>query len=382
MIPFLKERGLTRLADLTGLNPCGIPVFNAIRPNPATPSVSHGKGLTREASMASACGEAIERYHAFNAPPPHFIASYRDLVRRGQAIPIERLPLARVSLFAQDLDEYWCLGWDIVGQREIAVPFSIATMARSPARLDTRSFQTSSNGFANGTHFLEAVYQGLLELVERDAVAILCQTAAVEGRALPGKKVDLDSVGLPIVAGLLNRLAAADLVVGLYDCSVDTDVPVYHCVLADRRSADGLLYTGSGASLDPGAAMARAITEAVQSISVLRSGVRDVTFRDEISFSALRPRNRLVRDLENAPGGGDAGKRRSEATGTLEDDIMRCLDKLAAVGIDQVIVFDLTLPEYAGAVVKLMAPGLEGYHGTANYAPGARALRYMKEAGK
>ena len=56
--------GITRLADVTGLDRIGVPVFQAIRPLSRSVSVSQGKGLDPDAARASALMEAVETWHA------------------------------------------------------------------------------------------------------------------------------------------------------------------------------------------------------------------------------------------------------------------------------------------------------------------------------
>ena len=58
--PIAAHCGVTRLADVTGLDTIGIPVFQAIRPLARSLSVSQGKGVTRVAARVSALMEAIE----------------------------------------------------------------------------------------------------------------------------------------------------------------------------------------------------------------------------------------------------------------------------------------------------------------------------------
>ncbi len=48
--PLLKEMGITRLANLTGLDRIGIPVISAVRPNSRSVSISPGKGASLEAA--------------------------------------------------------------------------------------------------------------------------------------------------------------------------------------------------------------------------------------------------------------------------------------------------------------------------------------------
>lgn len=62
-VPELRRRyGITRLADTTYLDRTGISTYSALVPNsPDLLGVYNGKGLTREAAMASAVMEATER---------------------------------------------------------------------------------------------------------------------------------------------------------------------------------------------------------------------------------------------------------------------------------------------------------------------------------
>src|SRR5215472_9591286 len=62
--PLLPRAGITRLADVTGLDWIGLPVYQAIRPNSRNISVSQGKGLTRAQAKVSALMESLESFHA------------------------------------------------------------------------------------------------------------------------------------------------------------------------------------------------------------------------------------------------------------------------------------------------------------------------------
>jgi YcaO-like protein with predicted kinase domain len=49
--PLLPEFGITRIADVTGLDTIGIPVMTVVRPVARSLSVSQGKGVTKELAM-------------------------------------------------------------------------------------------------------------------------------------------------------------------------------------------------------------------------------------------------------------------------------------------------------------------------------------------
>jgi YcaO-like protein with predicted kinase domain len=377
MMPFLKRIGVTRVADLTGLTRSGIPVANAVRPSLSGPSVTHGKGLTVKAAMASACGEAIERYHASEAPPPTFLSTYRDLEKHHAVVPLEQLPLSRHSLFNANRTECWALGWDIANQQEVAVPYGLASMKPSDTG-DPFSFQVTSNGFANGSNFLEALCQALLEVIERDAITCNVLSAYNQGSYYPSTRIDLETIAYPVCTELLARLEAAGHKAALFDCTTDTDVPTCLCYIADRRADSGEIYGGMGSSLDPCTAMIRAITEAVQSVAVHHTGTRDVLWRDDFYYSTLSSTPDFLERLSKVECRVDARQLKSEATETFEGDIHVCVQKLARVGITQIIVFDLTVADLDGSVVKVIVPGLEGCYEFHTYSPGSRAQRYMK----
>src|SRR5687767_6260192 len=61
---FMDRMGITRIANITGLDTVGIPVFTAIRPTARSLSTSQGKGLAASEAKVSALMEAIECWHA------------------------------------------------------------------------------------------------------------------------------------------------------------------------------------------------------------------------------------------------------------------------------------------------------------------------------
>ena len=59
---------------------------------------------------------------------------------------------------------------------------------------------------------------------------------------------------------------------------------------------------------------------------------------------------------------------------SFEAEVAWIVERLGSEGIRQVIAVDLTRSEFGVPVVRVVAPGLEGFdHFPAYYAPGARA---------
>ena len=80
------------------------------------------------------------------------------------------------------------------------------------------------------------------------------------------------------------------------------------------------------------------------------------------------------RDLPAAVEAGDFRDIDSQSFDTLGEDVDWMLRRLKAVGIGQVLAVDLTRPEFALPVVRVVIPGLEGPDDHDDYAPGRRAL--------
>ncbi len=77
--PHLTDMGITRLANVTGLDRVGIPVVMAMRPNSRSVAVSQGKGVDLNAAKASAVMESVESWHAERIDLPTLYGSYNDL---------------------------------------------------------------------------------------------------------------------------------------------------------------------------------------------------------------------------------------------------------------------------------------------------------------
>ena len=91
--PHLGAMGITRLADITGLDRIGIPTWCSIRPRGVLLQVSNGKGTSHDSAKVSALMEAIELWHAENPAIAFRRASAEELRREAEAfLPVEGLP--------------------------------------------------------------------------------------------------------------------------------------------------------------------------------------------------------------------------------------------------------------------------------------------------
>ena len=102
--PLLPAMGITRIANVTGLDRIGIPVVMVSRPNSRSLSLSQGKGLDLAAAKASGVMEAIEAYHAETITLPLKFASFGELCYSHSMIDIGGLPFCAGSRWRESHD--------------------------------------------------------------------------------------------------------------------------------------------------------------------------------------------------------------------------------------------------------------------------------------
>ncbi len=386
--PFLKETGATRISDITQLDRIGIPVFNVLRPSIDGYTAAHGKGFTSTAARLSAAGESLERWYGTKAPLESFRSTWSELAKSYSMVSLERLALTPHSFFHENLEIPWTLGWDLVHQEEIPLPLELVHL--SPGGQESLLmnlsegllFQCSSNGLACGVHFLEAISQALLEVIERDSVTCATLAGRAKGHPAPVFRIaKLDSIPFPRVQELLERIRRAGVDIILADNGTDVGIPTWNCYLMDMKEPVSLGSTahGMGSALEHETAMIRAITEAVQGRCVFLSGVRDIVpskdFRRSLRGDARASLEIMRRGVEEEM---DLASLVDAPKGTFEEDVHTCLEALQAVELDRVLVFRLSKKEDPVQAVKVVIPGAEGYI-FPYYRPGDRGIRSIQK---
>lgn len=371
--PLMREAGITRIANITGLDRVELPVALAIRPNAWSLSVSSGKGLDWPSAAASAAMEAFEFYHAETPDLQVVNDTYMRLSDDHNMIPVKQFPFRRQSLFHSGLPLDWTLGWDLIRQEEVLMPLQMVCLKPSTqGRVFNRAaaFPRDTNGLASGNNFLEALCAGIYEVIERDAWACHMYAARSSGHEVP--KINLSSISNPQIRRILEQFSVAGLRTHLYDCTVDTCVPVYRVVLCDPVELGTPLADGYGAHLDPVIAILRALTEAAQSRAVAISGSRDDMFdihHGNIGLAAIRHQ---IEQLEAQAVTRDQGDLVSDAGQTFQEDVQILTSRLQLVGVEQLVVVELAACDNGISVLKVFIPGLEPCLSHGNF-PGNRA---------
>src|SRR5450432_771548 len=140
--PLLPGMGITRLANVTGLDHIGIPVVMACRPNSRSLAVSQGKALDLDAAKVSAAMESIEAYHAEHIRHSLQFASYIEMKGRYRVVDVDQLVRCVDSHFHSNLPILWIEGRDWSTQEPVWAPYQMVHLAYAREwRFDLRCFQ-------------------------------------------------------------------------------------------------------------------------------------------------------------------------------------------------------------------------------------------------
>ncbi|MDX6614402.1 MAG: thioglycine synthase [Blastocatellia bacterium] len=279
-----RSLGAVRPSDLAGLDELETPCWQVVRPTALDISgnvtVLTGKGWDDEQASLGAYMEFLERHWAERSEVPYIIARPSELTGKNEwFIPPVVMPLPLGVPDPQDEALAWISGTTLQGQHiwvpahDVLCPFVPPAGAGNPPIW-------RSNGLASGGHLTEAVLYGLLEVIERDAMAV-AELARV------GTTVDLSDFPSGPVRKLMQRLPALSIHLEVKHIPAIGGVHVFAAFLDDREAGNPLrLVGGHSAHIDPLLAIEDAILEAVQTRAVLIAGSREDLQRHE-AFAAL-----------------------------------------------------------------------------------------------
>jgi YcaO-like protein with predicted kinase domain len=366
--------GITRVANVTGLDVVGIPVVMVSRPNSRSVAVSQGKGIDLASAKASGLMEAAELYHAETATLPLRLATYEELRFKHQIAEIEDLPRGGGSHFHSNLRILWCEGHDLLNGDDVLVPYEMVHMNYTIPLPDGHGcFTASSNGLASGNTLIEAISQGICEVIERDAMALW---KVRKKKGANGNRLDLESVDDAACRETLAKFERAGLSVAVWDITSDIKIATFACLalpLDDVTMWHCSVAAGYGSHPAREVALLRALTEAAQTRLTLISGLRDDfrgdTYEQLLDPDVIKSKRKEVRHSAPTRRFSEVPSRNEEI---FEKDVNWELKCLSKAGLQRVVVIDLTKPEFGLPVVRVIVPGLEPIPAS-GYSPGRRA---------
>ena len=331
---------------------------------------SFGKGSTAEQGEASALMESIERYSGiFQGDEIRTTRRFVDFAPGDALLPNDVQLFSETQFknrFLQQPDD----------PHPVPEPFDPSTRTEwSPVSSlrDKRfkylptgllyffygGFHTDSNGCAAGNTRDEAIVQGFLELIERDAYAIWWYNQVQRAA------VDLEQFDDFYVRDLQAQFADAGRKLWVLDVTTDLGIPTYVAIMHWMQNGHENIEFGSGAHFDRHIALLRSLTELTQFMSVGMMGgasgekptLDGVTPLRLENYPFLTPSDRPI--VPPAPS--------LKLHDNTRDQVIACVEIAARAGYD-FLVLDQTRPDVEVPVVRVLVPGLRHFY--RRFAPG------------
>ena len=324
--------------------------------SPYEPSSNHvltlGKGFSDEQSRASAACEAVERWAAqwqgsepqVDAAPaglqsryllpqqlaPFSARQYEQFLQRSTVADGDRRQA--VKRFPVEGEMVWVSAWSLTEDEPVYLPRDYVYAVEDNGELPFCRW--NSNGCATGNTVEEAILQGLLEVVERDAVAIWWYNKRPAGGIARAQLPDS-------LRDAIENTLGEQWNYWLLNITPNSNIPVV--VAVARHRDNGEYRLGYGCHVDGRLAVQRAVTELAQIMAIGGKGPRGFEFSAIPESPFLHPLQSLSAPQWPAP------------PDTIGQAINYCLDALAREKLEVLVHHyprDLPLQ-----VVKVIVPG-------------------------
>lgn len=365
-----------------------MPMFSAELPIMHTHEVESGYGRseTRKNAEMVAILETLERHggHSPKAQRTVVRGSYNQL--KEDALDPRDMILHEdhqrqenefvLHPYTDDFEYNWVWCRSVLNNKPILVPEQsiFYYLLNTPDVKVNRFIYETSNGCALGGALEEAIFYGLLELVERDAYLTTWY-----GQFTP-REIDLHSINDDRIQALIARTEAKGLTLHVFDMRVGIDVPIVWCMIVDNSDdAPVKSYCAAGAHLIPENAIYSGLIEVTTSMGVYQESMpplRDkalemvndpskvIEMHDHVLLYSIPETYERLGFLFS----GEPKATLEEAYGNdyhqvnrnLTDDLTQLMEKVKHYA-DDIIVADLTFAElepHQLYCVKVIAPGL------------------------
>ncbi|HEY0300136.1 MAG TPA: TOMM precursor leader peptide-binding protein, partial [Rhizomicrobium sp.] len=350
------------------------------------PETGYGRTKTLGGSRQVAILETLERYSGRQPRGKRTVrrASFADCGPR--AIDPRRFVLHREEQqhepgyalvpYHDDLEIAWIWAHSMRRDDTVLLPEQLAFYALrdQPGVPVNRFVSEISNGCAMGSSLEEAVFYGLLEVVERDAFL----TSWYGG--LPGVRLDLDTVDDPAIRAINARCSLGGFDLHVFDIGLEFGVPAIEALIVDTQEDTPIkTYCAAGAHPDPEAAIFGALVETVTSMALYKRTFAQARDRarellDDMSkVQAMEDHIVLFSNPQMLPRldylfAGDAVPVREhfktwhgcEPSDDLAVDLSQLVRAVLEVA-DDILIVDQTsalLRQFGLVCVKVLAPGL------------------------
>ncbi|MBQ6219610.1 MAG: YcaO-related McrA-glycine thioamidation protein [Methanosphaera sp.] len=353
ILKITNDIGLTRTSEITHLDRIKVPVYTSVRPLASEGAVSiyAGKGPSQIHAKVSSIMEAVERYSAEMQDNENTVSKKYDEI---DCLNPNELILPAKSYDDEELE--WNEAFSVVTGDKILIP---SNAVYHPYNNDNvhHLFLSNTNGLASGNTLEEAIFHGMMEVVERDSWSLF--------EAFKDNKEEIlceDSTN-EYIRDLINKFDEANVSLKLINLTSENNIPTIGAVSEDLNLKDPALLTlGIGTHLNPEIAAIRAITEVAQSRATQIHGTREDTTRAnllrETGYDRMKRLNKhWFRDSDEKISLNDM---KDYSKDTFKDNINTTMELLKLSNIEDAYYVDLTrsidIP-----VVRSIIPGMEVY---------------------
>ena len=341
---------------------------------------SSGKGMTKSQAKMSAIGEAVERYSTVYRGTHEITirATYEDIAddaifpndvwlfseeqykNRATWNPQQKSSYHIVPKpFPTDKAFAWAPFWSLTNNTFKYYP-AFSTYFNHPDLYQGHG-PSHSNGCAAGSTLEEAIYQGFLELVERDSIAIWWYNR------LRYPRVDLDSFDNPYTRELEEFYAAQKRSMWVIDITADLGIPTFVAISGRLDNDPEDIIVGMGSHLDPHIALLRSLSELNQFLANVYFKNPDGTTRYlnnvqetvEWHKTAKLENNLYLKPSDHLPPRklSDFPKLHSD---DLAEDLRTCVKLLQNAGLEMLAV-DVSQPDVSIKSCRVLVPGLRHF---------------------
>jgi ribosomal protein S12 methylthiotransferase accessory factor len=342
----LPAFGITRLADLTGLDCVGLPVWTAIRPASRTLSTSQGKGATVLLAKLSAVMEAIELWHVEQPLP---VTAYGPAADVAPGCPVTALPLT-VPYPEHTLGRVvwkWTPATGLVSGHQRLLPVDLVRRRMQRPEWSPDLLRATSTCLACGNTRDEALLHALFEVAERD---VLLRDGQAGGRRRT--LIALGTVDDPHGREVIDRILSAGMALEIAVVDGPYRLPV--CVAYLWSEDYPVVFAGDGCHTSPAIALTRALTEAAQSRLTAIAGTRDDLPSDPGSFDTPPFRPPKTTGLAPWP---EATGHFTATEGGFTEQSRAVAQRIARVTGHEPVALDLSAPGAPVHAVQAVCPG-------------------------
>lgn len=333
-----------------------------------------GKGKTAIQAKTGALCEAIERYSLmYHGDEYSIIASLDELeegIHPNICMNYSQNQLANREIINKTSGKFYDLTpvpFNTSEKMEWTPVYSLSTSkfkylpacycyAQYPAKDEKQLYAyPDSSGCAAGNNIEEAILQGFLELVERDAVAIWWYNR------IKRPTVDLTTLNNPYLEEVFQYYQSIGRGLYVLDITSDLGIPVFVAISYNTNKKQEEILYAFGAHPDASIALERAITEVNQLLPIVLDDYRvigDQVFIDWLEKQTFAQNDYLV-PIKNKTK-NIAKDYPVLCAPNIYDSLQLCLDITKKQGLET-LVLNLTRQDVGLSVVRVMVPGLRHF---------------------